>query len=427
MDNYSVVSKVSNNTYTAAELNQLREMFITGQRAALALHTTNATGEGVYNITDISQLPWAPVGNVITVPNGAVIGPACNIDMGGLRLVAAGTMVISGSNAETAEITSTGLPAGEALVTSTGTLNLRNVTLNPPIDCYGVNIDGVSTPGAAADWYGVNFKTGIPFIISNLSNFVCQVAATLGCQDGLKFTGDFDTIRVESSLIAADGAGKTAVDFDSAIIINRRIVFSGCPIIATNGAVGMSLPLTATIQNDRYVLLFCDFAGGGTPLVGFSGENIKSRHFQCTGIENTCRIGGFEMEDNATATPIAVPGTFYKILGTTTPTLLENGFTSVNNRSTCNSAISKTYHIDFSVTFAGTSGKVYGFKVYKDGVEATGVVKSTANSSGKAENISGSGAVRMVSGEYVEVWVTNLSGSNPITVIDMHMGLTEAA
>jgi hypothetical protein len=171
MDNYSVVSKVSNNTYTAAELNQLREMFITGQRAALALHTTNATGEGVYNITDISQLPWAPVGNVITVPNGAVIAPACNIDMGGLRLVAAGTMVISGSNAETAEISSTGLPTGEALVSSTGTLNLRNVTLNPPIDCYGAIVDGSITPGAAADWYGVNFRTGIPFLVSNLSNF----------------------------------------------------------------------------------------------------------------------------------------------------------------------------------------------------------------------------------------------------------------
>jgi len=427
MDNYSVVSKVSNNTYTAAELNQLREMFITGQRAALALHTTNATGEGVYNITDISQLPWAPVGNVITVPNGAVIAPACNIDMGGLRLVAAGTMVISGSNAETAEISSTGLPTGEALVNSTGTLNLRNVTLNPPIDCYGAIVDGSITPNAAADWYGVNFRTGIPFIVSNLSNFVCQVAATLGCQDGLKFSGTFDTIRVESSLISADGAGKTAVDFDPAIIINRRIVFSGCPIIATNGAVGMSLPLTATIQNDRYILLFCDFAGGGAPLSGFTSDDIKSRHFQCRGIENTCRVGGFSMEGNATATEIAVQGTYYKVLGTTVAALLESGFTHTNNRSTCNSAVSKVYHLDYTVTFTGTSGNVYGFKVYKNGIAATTVVKSTANAAGRAENISGNGAIRLSETDYVEVFAANLTSANNVTVEDIILSLTEAA
>jgi hypothetical protein len=256
---------------------------------------------------------------------------------------------------------------------------------------------------------------------------VCQVAATLGSQDGIKFSGTFDTIRVESSLIAADGAGKTAVDFDSAIIINRRIVFSGCPIIATNGAVGMSLPLTATIQNDAYILFFCNFSGGGAPLSGFTSDDIKSRHFQCRGIENTTRVGGFSMEDNATATAIAVQGTYYKVLGTTVAALLESGFTHTNNRTTCNSAVSKVYHLDFTVTFTGTSGNVYGFKVYKTGAAATAVVKSTANAAGRAENVSGSGAIRLLETDYVEIFATNLSTSNSVTVEDMILVLTEAA
>lgn len=431
MNVYDVVSKLYQSQYTHTEFNELREMFITGQRAALSMHLTKPTGEGVYNITDISQLPWAPVGNVISVPDGVVIAPACNIDMGGLRLEAEGVLVISGSNAETAELSSTGLPSGEALITGTNTLNLRNITLAPPVDCYGVDLDGAANPGAAADWFGVNFKTGIPFIVSNLGNFVGQLMAILSAQDGFKFSGTFDTVRAESSLITADGSGKVAIDFDAGTVINRRILFNGCPIVATNGATGISLPLSATVPNDRYILLFCDFAGNGTMLSGYQSDSITARHFQCRGIENTCRVGGFSMEGNATETTITDPNTYYKVAGTTVAALLESGFTHTNNRSTCNSAVSKVYHLDFSVTFDGIAGSVYAFKVYKNGVAATVAVKSTANAGGRAENVSGSGAVRMVSttisSDYVEIWVAGIGHSNNVTVEDMSLGLTEAA
>jgi hypothetical protein len=352
--------------------------------------------------------------------------PVCPIDLEGNRFYSTGVLAVTGTNAETASITSTGLAAGEALITSTGILNLRNITINPPIDCYGVDIDGVGNPLAVADWFGVNFIGGKAGKIKDIGNFIFPVTGILDPQNGLEISGTIGTIAAGDSIFTVSGAGKKAIAFASDCEISRRIRFNTSAFVASSGATAIDVPETVVINDDSYILSSCNFSGGATYLSGIQPSSLKARFSENRGILNTSRVGGYVAEDNVTATTIAVQGTYYKVAGTTTAIDVNEGFTITNNRATYIASVSKVFHVDFSITFVSGNNNVCSIRLYKNGVPVGSKVKSTANGSGRSENVSGSGAVRFVNGDYVELWITNETSTTAITAADFSLTLTEA-
>jgi hypothetical protein len=439
MSRYDVSQKTDNvgQKYTASDINQLRAMFTTGARAASTFSVTDADALGVYFFSDYTQLPWAPSSGVITIPDGVTLFPVCNIDLAGNRIESSGLLAVTGANAETTYITSTGLAAGESLISSTGILNLRTVTLNPPADCYGVDIDGIGNPLAVADWDGVNFKGGKSAKLKDLGNVVLMNIGVLDNQNGIEVSGTIGTFATTDSFYNLSGAGKKAIAFASDCVITRRIRLTDTAIVVSSSAAGIDVPETITIPDDSYIADTVNFSGGGTYLLGINPadlDSLKHRFSECRGdgITNTSRVGGYYAEDNASATTITVQGTYYKLAGSTSVIDVNSGFQISGNRATYIAAISKIFHIDFSVTFVSGNNNVCSFKPNKYTL-ATNTssllspkLKSTANGSGRSENISGSGAARFSYGDYIELWGTNETGANPITAENFSMTLTEA-
>jgi len=96
-----------------------------------------------------------------------------------------------------------------------------------------------------------------------------------------------------------------------------------------------------------------------------------------------------------------------------------HNFSSIGNRNFA-------FCCDFSITFVSGNNNVCSIRLYKNGVPAGSKVKSTASGSGRSENVSGSGAVRLDDGDYVELWITNESSTTAITAADYSLTLTEA-
>jgi hypothetical protein len=401
-------------------------MFTTGARAASTFSVTDAAALGVYFFSDYTQLPWAPSSGVITIPDGVTLFPVCDIDLAGNRIESSGVLAVTGTNAETASITSTGLAAGEALIASTGILNLRNITMNPPTDCYGVDIDGIGNPLAVADWFGVNFIGGKAGKVKDLGNCIILLGGILDPQNGLEVSGTIGTFAATESIFQVSGAGKKAVSFASDCVISRRIRFNSSAFVSSSSAVALDVPDTITINDDSYISFFCNYSGGATYLSGIQPSSLKARFSENRGVSNTSRVGGYVAEDNATATTITVQGTYYKIAGTTVAIDVNEGFTITNNRAEYIASVSKVFHVDFSITFVSGNNNVCSIRLYKNGSPIGSKVKSTANGSGRSENVSGSGAVRLEDSDYVELWITNESSTTAITAADYSLTLTEA-
>ncbi len=380
------------------------------------------TLNGMRIVRTLSDLP-RPVGDVITIPSGVGLLIADDLDLKGYRLVCESPACIKGVNAEVSSIYSS-LSSG-AMIYSEGILQLRDITLSTGSGAYCVEVDGSSNPSAVADWFAVNFTGGKAAKLTTLGNVIMILMGILNPDDGIEFYGTFGTVAITESIFSVSGA-KTSLKFGASAVISRRIRIGNCAFVAGSGCTSISVPLTATVPDDAYAIFFCNFSGAGTYIDGYQYDSLKARFSENRGINNTYRAASLYVEGNATATTIAIAGTYYKVAGTTSLTSLSRGFTHSSNRLTCESIISKLYSVNFSVNFAGTTANEYAFKVYKNGSALLGgKFSSTANAAGKAENVGGDYFVELGLNDYLEIYVTNLTAANNITAVDFSLDVVE--
>src|SRR5690606_18306904 len=125
---------------------------------------------------------------------------------------------------------------------------------------------------------------------------------------------------------------------------------------------------------------------------------------------------------------ISAQNTFYKAAGTTTESDHVHGFTAENNRVICGDPVERHYMVMVTVSFTAGNNNICEFGIYSsrdEGVIQASHTKSTANASGRAENIALMCQVGMVDGDYVEPWVSNASAVAIITVSDMNFVVFE--
>lgn len=133
-------------------------------------------------------------------------------------------------------------------------------------------------------------------------------------------------------------------------------------------------------------------------------------------------VGHLHMDNNATATTIAVTGTYYKVDGVTTGALLDH-FTHSNNRLTYTGLAPKKIKISVSAALkSGSNNQIVGIQVAKNGSVVTGgKMRGKLLSAGDPTNMSITDATDIVNGDYIELFVTNETGTNAITVEDLQM------
>ena len=375
-------------------------------------------------ITQKSDFP-ASVGGIITLENEYTYFITGHIDLIGDRLVSGENTTIIGGSSENCTITSTGLGVGIALFTSEWTTPIRNIAFKD-VDT-ALDIDG-NTNLVALDWTGVNF-VNVPNVgvIDNADNFIFNIGAFLNSQ-GLLFTGTIGTVGISNSIFTGDGTSGSIIELDATCIITRRFRVIYSSMIAFTSTSAINVDAAVTIPTEGFILDTVNFSGGSTYLSGLDETSNKALFIRCVGIQNTSVNGQMYMQNNAVATTVAVTSTFYKVAGVTLPSADNEKYTETDNRLTNNATIERKYLISCSLSFSSGNNNICEFGFYDSKLAAVRTpsrTKTTANSAGRAENVSFSCVVQHSENDYIEIWCANNSASNDITVTDMNVVITE--
>lgn len=377
------------------------------------------TSVNVKMIDNKSDLP-AAVSNVITLEAKSYIISA-EIDLTGDRLVAVEGTSIIGLSTNSSKILSTGL-TGNPLITSNYGLTLRHITLEAETP---FNLDASANPGEALDWTSVSLVNCTnQGIIKSYDNFASVLLAIID-SSGISFDGTIGSAVFSNSFFDTSSTNK-ALSFLSTCTITRRIRVSESAFVIASGETGVEIVSGATIPNESVIIDLCNFSGGGTYLSGIASSDLKSRFIQDDGIDNSLSVGQMYMNNNATATTIASAGTYYKVAGTTTAGSNIERFTHTSGRLTYN-GVSAKFDISATFSFTGTNNKVLRFRIAKNGTAiASTQMSRTINASGAYANMVIQDVVSLVATDYIEIFCTNSTDTNSITVSDLNVKIIKA-
>jgi hypothetical protein len=379
--------------------------------------------ESVYaKIDSIADLPQPDKNGVITLLDNATYLFIGVVDLKGNRLLCGVNTTLIGGSSENCRIKSTGL-TGEALITSNYSLPIRNITIEAEI-ALDLEGDGVTT---ALDWFGVNFTDCATVgTIKDYANVIMTDSAFLN-SGGLTFDGSIGTIGFSQCLFNCN-ASNTVFILPATLTVTRRFRIIYSSFIVLSGETGINVNASATIPTESYMLDTVNFSGGGSYLTGINHTSNDALFTNCINITNTSVNGQLYMQGNATATTVSLTNTFYKVAGTTTPSTDNSKFTHANNRLTCDAIINRKYLIQCTLSFTSGNANVCEFGFYDSQLNEIRIpskTKSTANTAGRAENVSLSCIVNMNKDDYLEVHCANTSATTNITVDQMNFIITE--
>ena len=362
------------------------------------------------------------VGNVITLEDNITYILTNHIDLEGCSILTGLTNALLGYSSENCSLTSTGLVG--ALITSTNTTVIRHITLKDVDTC--LDFDGIGNT-MALDWTGVNFENTTIGTIKNFDNFIFNKGSFINSK-GLIFDGTCDTISFTDSLLSGDGLAGDIITIPSTIVVSRRFRITYSAIVVFGLTVGLNISSSATIPNESYILDTVNFSGGGTYLAGLDYTSNKTLFVNCKPITNTSVTGQVYMRNNATITPIAVQGTFYKVQGTTLNSVDNSKVITSDNYIEIDATIERKYRIDCTLSFNSNNNNVCSFGFYDSflgAIRQPSIQSATANGAGRAENVNFFCFANRQELDYFEVWCTNNTGTNNITVTDMNFAVTE--
>lgn len=370
-------------------------------------------------ITSKNDLPDA-VGGIITLADKTAYWIMNPIDLTGDRIMCGANNVLLGNSFGNALITSTGLT--DPLISSASSLRLDGITLSsatgPVFDLddasgtlffYNLSIINSPTIGTIKN-YGN--------ILWNTSNVVNSANLTLD--------GSISSFVCESSIW--DGrSGQNTITVPSTATFARRFRMVYCVFVVNSGETGINFSSSATIPDESYILDNVNFSGGGTYLSGLTYTSNKAQFFNCVGITNSSAIVQYYMVGNATATVIGSAGTFVKVAGTTTPvsSLQQKFDTTTTNRAEYTGASPASFRVTAFASMSSSNNQLLRMRFSVNGTTlAESTVEFTTSGAGDASNIGTQALLTLNPTDYVEVWVTNDTATNNITVRDMNVIIT---
>jgi hypothetical protein len=367
-----------------------------------------------------SNLP-TPSGGVITLANNVTYYFTTTIDLTGDRLVGGVNTTILGGSSENCIIKSTGLSSATALITSSYSLPIRNITITHGT-ALNLTGDGSTT---ALDWFGVNFTNCATVgIISNYTNFIMNDSAFLNSQ-GLTFNGTIGTIGMTNCLFDC-ASGGTVIILPSTLTISRRFRIIYSSFVVLSGETGLNASDLATIGDEKYILDTVNFSGGGTYLTGLNATYNKSLFANCVGITNTSTRGFMYMIDNTTATGTNNTTLWFKALGTTTAMGTNSKFTMPSsNRLTYTGAFSQSFMVTVNCNVrTSVSTQNINIGIAKNGTIISESAMTILCAAGSTPSFGATQiVVELTTNDYVELFVQNSSSANNTIVSDMNFNV----
>lgn len=378
---------------------------------------TTLSSDNVIFVDSKSDLPSAS-GGVITLASELTYFFTSVVDLTGDRLVCGENTTIIGGSSENCRIKSTGL-TGTALITSSYSLPIRSITIEADV---ALDLSGDSTT-TALDWFGVNFTNCAEVgTVKNYSNFIMQDSAFLN-SGGLTIDGTIGTVGFTQCLFD-NYSGTTAITIPSTCTISRRFRVIYSSFVTSSGETSIDVSTSATISTERYILDTVNFGGGGTYVAGIDYTNNKALFTNCVGITNTSTRGFMYMVNNATAT--TSPTTWKKASGTTTANSSNSKFTHSSNKLTYTGGFTTTFHIFINCNVATSANQNVSIGLaYNGSVISQSEMTVRCVTASQPYFSATQFPVIMSSGDYVELFIINNTGSASVTVQDMNMFVTK--
>lgn len=364
-----------------------------------------------------TDLPKAESG-IITLEDNKAYLLVEDIDLKGDRLVLGANTALLGITSEISNLTSTGLSSGTALITSTKTFNIQNLTIHDVdtlFDCQG------ATGNEVVDTLFFNAEN-IPVLgtINNYDNFIVIASAFIN-SCGLDFQGTFGTISFTNSIFTNFLNGITMA-IPASTTITRRFKVRDSSFITTGTGTSLNVNPSATIPNEGYKLIECNFGGGtSTHLVGVQAIDNIADFFRNRGIDNSKEVGGFHI--NTPATTTISFNTWTKIAGTTNPSSENSKFSHSNNLLTYTGSITKNFTIIYTVSLSSSNNKEIEVGVSVNGAdpELESISLQTTDSAGKIGYQGLSYFLVLHEGDTLELYTRNISDGSNITASRMNI------
>lgn len=389
-----------------------------GVRSDFSRVVTGLDSENLVFVKDRYDFP-AAVSGVITLSDNVTYIITTDVDLNGDRITTGDTTSIVGFGTNVSRLTSTGL-TGAPLLTSSCTVALRFVELYDVDE--GVNFSG--EPGDFIDWIGVNF-INIP-TIGTIENYNNAIFINLGFINSanLTFDGTIGTIGFGDTIFSGR-AGEATVIIPATATITRRFRTKFCAFVTPATGTGVDFSTSASIPDEAYIYFECSFGGAGSALTGVLGDDNKAMFTGNTGIDNSRYFANYYMTNNATPTPVIV-NVPTKALGTTTANPINEKFSHSNNRATYTGAVTRVFEVEAWAALASNNNNVLRLYIAKNGTAiTTSFGEATANAGGRAEGIVTASVVEMATNDYVEIFVSNETGNNNITDINLNVIVSE--
>jgi len=371
-------------------------------------------------VNDLTDLPSASAG-VITLTGGYTYLFLKHIDLLGSRLVCGQDTVIVGWSSENCSITSTGLSAATALITSVYSLPIRNISFTHDL-VFNLDGDGTTT---ALDWFGVNLlNCASGGTIKNYTNFVAGDSALLN-SGGFIFDGTFGTGAFSNCLFDV-ASGKTAITVLPTCTFSRRLRIIYSSFVVLSGETGVNFNTSATVGDEKYILDTCNFSGGGTYVTGLTHTSNKALFANCVGITNTSTRGFLHMLDNTTATAITGTASYFKAAGTTTASSANSKFTSPSsNRLTYTGAFTQSFFVTLNCNVrTSVSTQTINIVIAKNGTNISESEMTILCAAGSTPSFGGTQCVvELTANDYIELFVRNTSSVNNVIVSDLNMNI----
>jgi len=375
---------------------------------------------GSYKTVQVLEDFPDPIGNVITLPANSSWLIVGDLDLMGRRLVMGGNVALNGTSSETSSLSSTGLPTGEYLVTSSYTVPIRGLTFGCPVDTFVFDLFGDGSNGL--DLFLTNFGSNTLVCggigrIGNFSNVNAVSCAFLNYSGGLLFYSSVGTIAFENSIWVSFGMSGAAITLDSTLVVSRRfrIILSSMVIFGSQSQTGILFQAGASIPPNGLILENINFSAGGTYLDGVSSTDLISKFKSCVGIQNSIAIGEFTINANIIATTVTI-NDWFAILGTAVNQRSER-FTYLDRTYTYVGTLQSTFmvNINYSIFSGNNQNLQITFGLNGTPLDQFSSVVTTSGN-GRVQAASITGVVNLVNGDLLEVYVKNTTSGASITV-----------
>lgn len=374
-------------------------------------------GGNIQNTITVSKADQfgTAVNGVITLVDNATYIISGTIDLQGNRLVCGTNNSIFGYGSENCWLKSTGL-TDDYLITSVYSLQLNLVTISA---AKALNIQAINST-QALDWFRVNFTDCAEVgLIKDYGNFIGNTIGFLN-SDNLTFDGTIGTIGFTDTIFVGTGGG-TCIILPNTLTITRRFRVSYSSFVAFGGQIAIDYQ-NASIPTEGFILDTVNFSGGGTYLNNISHDDNETLISNTKGTQNSANIGQFYMQNNATSTTITVQNTYYKVAGTTTEGQYIEKFTHENNKLTYVGAFVGYFKVTAVVSLTSANNNVVALRIAKNGTTiAQSTSESTTSGTGRSENVKVADILELSPNDYIELFVTNTSGTTAVTVENLNL------